>query len=194
MIAALYIDETGPYAGRPGVDAWTIDRDARLYDGPHPVVAHPPCTGYGQLRASVAPDPERDSCAPRAVEQVRRWGGVLEHPRGSQLWPLLGLPRPGEPPDEHGGYTLACRQCDWGHACTKPTWIYVVGVPREIVAAEIAARGGTGTPTHVIGGGGTGWRGRVGGPRLRASGKRINTITPEPFASWLLSIAQRVKL
>lgn len=54
MIAALYIDERGPYVGRPDVDAWGISRDAKLYDGPHPVV------GYelpGQVRVS---DGERE--------------------------------------------------------------------------------------------------------------------------------------
>lgn len=33
-IAALYVDERGPYVGLPGVDAWGISRDARLYAGP----------------------------------------------------------------------------------------------------------------------------------------------------------------
>ena len=191
MIAALYVDPRGPYVGRPDVDAWHLPRDALDYDGPWPIVAHPPCTGYGQLRASVAADADRDSCAPRAVEQVRRWGGVLEHPRGSRLWPLADLPRPGAAADEHGGYTVSVRQCDWGHKCTKPTWLYVVGVPRDIVVAEIAKRG-TGTPTHMIGGSNRGWRGRLGGPRLLASNKRMNILTPEAFAAWLMSLAARV--
>lgn len=43
VIAALYVDRRGPYWDREGVDAWDIERDARLYKGPHPVVAHPPC-------------------------------------------------------------------------------------------------------------------------------------------------------
>jgi hypothetical protein len=40
MIAALYVYADGPYAHVPDCDVWDISRDARGYDGPHPVVAH----------------------------------------------------------------------------------------------------------------------------------------------------------
>ncbi len=33
MIAALFVDRKGPYWGRPDVDAWDLERDAREYDG-----------------------------------------------------------------------------------------------------------------------------------------------------------------
>ena len=51
MIAALYVAPNGSYIGLPGVDAWTEARDARLYAGPHPVVAHPPCQRWGKFWA-----------------------------------------------------------------------------------------------------------------------------------------------
>jgi len=50
MIAALFVDELGPYAGMPGVDAWGESRDATKYTGPAPCVAHPPCGPWGRLR------------------------------------------------------------------------------------------------------------------------------------------------
>ncbi len=41
-VAALYVDPKGVYANLPGVEVWDEEPDARLYDGPHPVVVHPP--------------------------------------------------------------------------------------------------------------------------------------------------------
>jgi hypothetical protein len=41
-VAALFVDPKGCYAGLEGVDPWGEERDARLYDGPHPIVGHAP--------------------------------------------------------------------------------------------------------------------------------------------------------
>jgi hypothetical protein len=43
VIAALFVETNGIYYNRPNVDPWDEARDARLYEGPWPVVAHPPC-------------------------------------------------------------------------------------------------------------------------------------------------------
>lgn len=48
MIAALYVQATGCYAGLDDVDPWPEERDARTYPGPYPVVAHPPCERWGR--------------------------------------------------------------------------------------------------------------------------------------------------
>ena len=39
MIAALFVESGGCYCGLPNVDPWPIERDARAYFGPWPVVA-----------------------------------------------------------------------------------------------------------------------------------------------------------
>lgn len=48
MIAALFVAVGGGYFGLPDVDPWDAERDARLYAGPWPVVAHPPCERWGR--------------------------------------------------------------------------------------------------------------------------------------------------
>src|SRR5690606_12067518 len=164
-VAALYIDPRGPYPAIVNLDCWDETRDARLYDGPHPVVAHPPCGPWSLLRRLYRGN-EHD-CASRAVEQVRRWGGVLEHPAGSKLWEHCGLPRPIPWDfglkhkriraiscfDGFGGYTIEVDQVEWGHVARKRTWLYLVGVPREALEAPpFPGR----EPTHWCSGGGTG--------------------------------------
>lgn len=104
-VVALYVDPRGPY---PKLVAEWYDaaRDARTYEGPLPVVAHPPCGPWGRLRhLSRHDDP---ALAIRAVEQVRAFGGVLEHPAYSRLWDACGMARPGELPDAEGGGLSGC--------------------------------------------------------------------------------------
>lgn len=111
-------------------DCWDITRDARSYTGPGPVVCHPPCRGWGRLRHWAKPRPDEKALALFAVECVRKYGGILEHPYGSTLWPAAGLPKPGFGPDEWGGWTLLVEQGWWGHPAPKPTYLYIVGVTR----------------------------------------------------------------
>lgn len=44
-----------------GVDCWDMERDARLFPGGNPIVAHPPCRAWGQLSHMAKPRPERSS-------------------------------------------------------------------------------------------------------------------------------------
>jgi hypothetical protein len=142
-VAALYIDPRGPYPTMPGVECWDEERDARLYAGPHPVVAHPPCGPWSRLRNFCKHQPK--DCALIAVDQVRRWGGVLEHPQSSTLWLARSLPLPGGFPDEFGGWSVELDQVSWGHRARKTTWLYVAGVGPGSVRLR---RGGT--ATHCV--------------------------------------------
>ncbi|WP_436078183.1 hypothetical protein [Acidovorax delafieldii] len=113
-------------------DVWDAQRDARSYTGANPVVCHPPCRGWDRLRHWAKPRPDEKALALFAVEQVRRCGGVLEHPWGSTLWHAAELPHPGKV-DAWGGWTLLVDQGWWGHAAPKPTYLYIVGCSRENV-------------------------------------------------------------
>jgi hypothetical protein len=182
IAAALYIDPRGPYPKMPGVDCWDEQRDARLYDGPHPVVAHPPCGPWGKLAHMCKHQPRE--LALIAVEQVRQWGGVLEHPAESKLWGASGLPEPGEI-DAWGGFTLVVNQCEWGHVARKPTRIYCVGIPLEAIAPQpFPGR----EPTHAVCNG-RGQRLKDGTQRKRCTAAETR-MTPPLFAEWLVALAR----
>ena len=142
MIAALYVETNGSYFGLHGVDAWDELRDARKYPGPYPVVAHPPCQRWGKMWAGspswIARTGERkkkgddNGCFAAALESVRKFGGVIEHPCGSHAWKHFGItvpPRFGGwiKADEHGGFTCCVEQGRYGHYAPKPTMLYAVG-------------------------------------------------------------------
>jgi hypothetical protein len=140
-VAALYVQTNGCYFGLPGVDPWDEQRDARRYDGPYPVVAHPPCERWGRMwfGSPLKPDPERfrlgddNGCFDAALRAVRAFGGVLEHPEASRAWRHFGL---NEPPrsggwvvaDFQGGWTCCVEQGHYGHAGRKMTWLYAHSV------------------------------------------------------------------
>lgn len=181
IVAALYVDPRGPYPKMPGVDCWDEQRDARLYAGPYPVVAHPPCGPWGRLRHLYRGN-EHD-CAPAAVEAVRRWGGVLEHPAWSLIWPACRMPRPGELPDEFGGFSVGVDQVAWGHVARKRTWLYVVGVSPIRIAPRIHV--GV-RPTHWV----SGRTGRARELGLRRCSAQQARRTPPEFAAWLVELAR----
>ncbi|MGH1344352.1 MAG: hypothetical protein ACRBN8_22525 [Nannocystales bacterium] len=138
MIAALYVQADGCYAGLDGVDPWPESRDARLYDGPHPVVAHPPCSRWCRLAGLVEArwghkKGDDGGCFAAALASVRRWGGILEHPAYSDAWAAHGLNAPPSGPgwvnaDFRGGWTCYVEQQRYGHAAKKATWLYAYGV------------------------------------------------------------------
>lgn len=145
MIAALYVHPRGPYFGRSDVEPWDEVRDARLYAGPWPVVAHPPCARWGRYW-SGGPSPlarrralgDDQGCFAAALAAVRRWGGVLEHPEASHAWRAFGLLPPPKrggwvTADLLGGWTCCVEQGHYGHPASKATWLYVHGVPGSLL-------------------------------------------------------------
>ncbi len=188
MVAALYVDpERGPYAHLDGVEVWGKERDARTYPGPHPVVAHPPCGHWGKFRWNCQQPAEWKDLAPLAVEQVRRWGGVLEHPEGSRLWHECRLPYPGVLPIFDGrwsGWTLEVEQVWWGHGVRKRTWLYMVGVDPHLVTLPEGRHDMK--PTHAMG------VSYAQGRTLPCLPKPDRHLTPPDFARWLVALAEGV--
>ena len=139
MIAALFVQKDGAYFGVPDVDPWDEVRDARLYNGPYPVVAHPPCERWGRYW-SGGPSAsykrllgDDNGCFASALASVRTYGGVLEHPEASHAFAAFGLARPKwrEGWIEAGdgkGHVCCVAQGNYGHRARKLTWLYAVGV------------------------------------------------------------------
>ena len=136
MIAALFVHKNGVYFGLPDVDPWDEARDARLYPGPFPVIAHPPCSRWCRLAGLVEARwghkrGDDGGCFESALASVRRYGGVLEHPAYSDAWAAFGLPPPlpsgGWTRSRCGGYTAHVEQGRYGHIAKKATWLFAFG-------------------------------------------------------------------
>lgn len=137
MIAALYVRRGGVYYGLDGVDPWDESRNALGYDGPHPVVAHPPCSRWCRLAGLVEARwghkrGDDGGTFAHALRCVRQFGGVLEHPAYSDAWAAFDLPRPvrsgGWTRGLCGGWSAHVEQGRYGHAAKKATWLYAYGV------------------------------------------------------------------
>jgi hypothetical protein len=180
-VAALFARADSNYKKLPDVDVWDIERDARNWPGGCPVIAHPPCRAWGRLRQFAQPRDGEKELGPWAAGQVRRFGGVLEHPAESTLWAHCGLPRPGQFPDDFGGWSMEIEQFHWGHRAEKATWLYIVGCsPDEL--PPIPRR--EGKATHCV-------RPTKSYPRLPSITKAEREHTPEALAAWLVDLARR---
>ena len=184
-VAALFVERGGVYWDLPGVDPWDEARDARLYAGPHPVVAHPPCQLWTNLAAvnfkrygGEHNRPGNDGgCVRSALDSVWKWGGVLEHPAGSAAWKKYGLPLPRGIGWRTDGAAWVCEvwQSAYGHLARKRTWLYAVTPnPPDLNWSRLPG-------THQIG-----WFDRIK-PTLS---KKASSSTPAAFRDALLSLAR----
>jgi hypothetical protein len=187
VIAALYVQKDGCYYGLTDVEPWDESMDARKYDGPFPVVAHPPCqlwTNMAHLNfkryGGEHNRPGNDGgCFSAALLAVRRYGGVLEHPASSAAWSAHSLPRPSRgrwyatklSPRE---WVTEVNQAAYGHLARKRTWLLCVS-DREPMPLDWRDIEGT----HQCG-----WFDRIK-PTL---GKLEASATPLPFRDLLLNI------
>lgn len=203
-VAALYVETGGAYFDLPGVDPWDEPRDARRYDGPHPVVAHPPCQRWGrfwggnpkqQPRLKLGDD---KGCFAAALAAVRAFGGVLEHPEASHAWAAHGLNKPPKTggwirADFQGGWTCCVEQGHYGHLARKATWLYASGV-----SLPNLPWGKSEASLRVAG---AGFHSKAERDAARAAGnhthqqlpQRLRNATPPQFRDLLLSIARSAR-
>jgi hypothetical protein len=195
VIAALFVETGGVYSDIPGVDPWDEQRDARLYPGPWPVVAHPPCSRWCRLAGLVEArwghkKGDDDGCFEAALASVRRFGGVLEHPAYSDAFKAFSLPIPqrggGWTRGLCGGWSCQVEQSRYGHHAKKSTWLYVFGV-RELPALRFGYAPDSRSKALVS------WCGNHvrSDERRRRVGKREASRTPIELRDELLALAAR---
>lgn len=185
-VAALFVQTNGAYFGLPDVEPWDVERDARKYIGPHPVVAHPPCQLWVNFAAlnfkrygGEHNRPGNDAgCFRSAMFSVGRFGGVLEHPAFSNAWKAHGLPKPTGIGWLQFRQSWVCEvwQSAYGHPARKRTWLYYCGhqPPPQM-------RWERNPGTHQVG-----WFDRIK-PTL---GKKDAMATPPEFRDALLALAR----
>jgi len=205
-VAALYVETGGVYYGLPDVDPWDEARDARLYAGPWPVVAHPPCArwsrlaGFTQFRFGLKRGDDGD-CFAAALAAVRQFGGVIEHPAYSDAWRAFDLPRPtvreGWTLAFDGGASCYVEQGRYGLPVKKATWLYGYGV--ELPELRWGwTRDSDGDPGNQNEHGGIdAWRDSWGGRREqwtkgqhRGGHHGVTATTPPEFRDVLLDMAR----
>lgn len=154
------------------------------------MVAHPPCQLWVNFAAlnykrygGEHNRPGNDGgCFNSALKSVRRWGGVLEHPAGSNAWLEFGLSRPvgtGWSQSNQTEWVGEVWQSAYGHKARKRTWLFYASPGGH---PPYEADWSRPTGTHQVG-----WFDR-NKPTL---GKREASATPKPFAEFLICLAHR---
>ena len=156
-VAALFVESNGVYFNDARIEPWDVNRDARLYQGPNPVVAHPPCQLWGAMAAVNYTQwggehnrPGNDKgCFVSALHSVVTYGGVLEHPAKTKAFEAYGLHKPeGKGWKRVGLHDWVCEvwQSAYGHRANKATWLYYHGMAPPLDMRWDRPRG-----THQIG-------------------------------------------
>ena len=187
-VAILCCSSRSAYRGMESVELYDERRDARTFEGGMPVVAHPPCRAWSAYtRHQAKPEPGEKALGLWCVEQVIRWGGILEQPAHSRLFQASGLPKPGSKPFavtrmgsatspfDCVGWSTEVWQCWWGFFQMKQTWLFFSRIRRDAVQFPLSL--------HPEGGDKRAWQ---------LASKQGRSRTTEAFAKWLVETARQV--
>jgi len=178
------------------VEPWDVLKNAKNYNGPHKVIAHPPCERWGRYWSGGPSAKVRrikgddNGCFKHALACVRKYGGILEHPEASHAWAWHGLNKPPRSggwilADDKGGYTCCVAQGKYGHKAQKLTWLYSVGVQlKDLEWGLCPGRSRMDIGYHSK-------KERKSSKKLYEGGrlsKRERAATPEPFRDLLIEM------
>jgi hypothetical protein len=179
-VAVLCVARKSVYKSIPGVDAFDIVRDARSFPGGMRVLAHPPCrlwSAYCSHQAKCSNPESEKGLGIFCVDQVRKWGGVIEQPGHSRLFDACKLPKPGWATNVHkDGFSIEVPQFWFGDQREKNTWLWFRGIlPCDLPRMPFRLKG-QGGDRRV-------WQ--------LMSSKNERERTPLEFAQWLIECARK---
>jgi hypothetical protein len=195
-VVALFVSPDGPYPRLVGASrCYDEARDARTYEGEHPVVAHPPCQlwvnfaflNYKRWGGEHNRPGNDGECFRFALSTVRRVAGVVEHPAFSHAWEAHALTAPrqvGWIRTSATEWVCEVWQSAYGHKARKRTWLLYVSPwqhpPWELVWERHAG-------THQIG-----FHDDRGKARNKPTVSKKEAIhSPPAFAEVLIALAHR---
>lgn len=171
MIAALFVRKTSHYKAVAGVDCYDLERNALTWRGGCPGVFHPPCRSWGKLSHFAKALPGERELALWSMSMVRKFGGVVEHPKTSRLWAAAGCLSYGLR-DEFGGVLIPVYQSWWGYKAPKETCFYIVGGTPELPEYQ---------PPRMI-------------QSVERMSQACREVTPVALVEWLVHLAQSCKV
>jgi hypothetical protein len=174
-VSVLCVGRSTVYRQFPQVETFNRKRDVWSCQSRRPIVAHPPCRFWSRWNqraaATVSQIVSEMLIAMECLRLCRANGGVLEQPAFSRLWHCARLPRPDTKPSALGEFTIEIDQAEYGHHCSKRTWLLLCGI----------------RPDQVT------WQGfQLANPRQRTLSKLTpgqRSATPPRLASWLVELA-----
>lgn len=174
-VAVLCVQRNSVYRDMLGVETYDQERDARTFPGGMPVIAHPPCRAWSRHCSHQAkPDAGEKDLGLWCVDQVRKWGGILEQPAGSRLWDAAQLPKPGWT-HTRDLWAMEVWQAWWGYPMRKATWLLFARICPMTVRTPLQL--------HPRG---------CDRRREQLMSKNERSKTTEQFARWLVTTARLV--
>lgn len=163
-------------------DCYDIKRNALTTVSTGPAIYHPPCRMWGKLKTLAKGNIQEKELALWALNRVRLYGGILEHPAGSELF-LKHIVMPGKGYDEFGGFSVATDLHQFGYPALKKTYLYVVGMSiRDMPAMPMNFD----AVTHNV----CNSRARNG---LKEVSKSMRETTPENMCKYLIECLSVIK-
>ncbi len=175
-IAILCCAKNSVYKAMDGLDCYDIERDAHTFTGGAAIVAHPPCRPWSAYCSHQAHTNLGEwELGLWCVDQLFRWGGILEQPAHSRLWDAAGLPKPGW---THTDKLWACEvsQSWWGDSREKSTWLCFFKIHPLAVTFPLHLRASTNGDRR----------------RWQLMNTKSRSATPPAFAEWLVDTARMV--